>query len=76
MPQPVARNIVLSEKQQHLLSQITRAHTNSYRLVQRAQLILYAASSMTNTEIFVVVTTNTQSCQAMAKTDGKMHLYY
>jgi len=55
MPQPVARNIVLSEKQQHLLSQITRAHTNSYRLVQRAQLILYAASSMTNTEISLLL---------------------
>lgn len=51
MPQPVASAIVLSEKQRHLLSQIIRAHTNPYRLVQRAQLILYAASNMTNTEI-------------------------
>ncbi len=51
MPQPIARVIALSEKQRQLLEQIIRAHTNPYRLVQRAQLILYAASSMTNTEI-------------------------
>ena len=55
MPQPVARTIVLSQKQQHLLSQITRAHTNPYRLVQRAQLVLYAASRMTNTEISLLL---------------------
>lgn len=51
MPQPIAKVIVLSEKQRQLLSQIIRAHTNPYRLVQRAQLVLYAASNMTNTEI-------------------------
>jgi putative transposase len=51
MPQPIARVIILSEKQRQLLEQIIRAYTNPYRLVQRAQLILYAASSMTNTEI-------------------------
>lgn len=51
MPQPIASAIVLSEKQRYLLSQIIRAHTNPYRLVQRAQLILYAASNLTNTEI-------------------------
>ncbi len=55
MPQPVARAIVLSHKQQHLLSQITHAHTNPYRLVQRAQLVLYAASCMTNTEISLLL---------------------
>ncbi len=51
MPQPTAREIILSEKQRHLLKAIIRTHTNPYRLVQRAQLILYAASSVTNTEI-------------------------
>jgi hypothetical protein len=55
MPQPVARTIVLSQKQQHLLSQITRVHTNPYRLVQRAQLVLYAASCMTNTEVSLLL---------------------
>jgi putative transposase len=55
MPQPVAKTIMLSEKQHHLLSQITRAHTNPSRLVQRAQLVLYAASSMTNTEISLLL---------------------
>ncbi len=51
MPQPTAREIILSEKQRHLLKAIIRTHSNPYRLVQRAQLILYAASSVTNTEI-------------------------
>ena len=55
MPQPTARAIVLSEKQRHLLQEIIRSHTNPYRLVQRAQLILYAASSMTNTEISLLL---------------------
>lgn len=51
MPQPVADSITLSERQKHLLSQIVRAHTNPYRLVQRAQVILLADLRMTNTEI-------------------------
>jgi putative transposase len=55
MPQPVASAIVLSERQKRLLEQITRAHTNSYRLVQRAQLILYAAECMTNTEMALLL---------------------
>lgn len=55
MPQPIAKTIVLSEKQRHLLEAIIRTHTNPYRLVQRAQVILYAASSMTNTEISLLV---------------------
>ena len=55
MPQPTAKTLVLSEKQKHLLKAIIRTHTNPYRLVQRAQLILYAASSMTNTEISLLL---------------------
>jgi hypothetical protein len=51
MPQPVADSVVLSERQKHLLSQIVRAHTNPYRLVQRAEIILLADLKMTNTEI-------------------------
>jgi putative transposase len=51
MPQPTADSIILSERQKHLLSQIVRAHTNSHRLVQRAQVILLANLKMTNTEI-------------------------
>ncbi|MEH1833758.1 MAG: hypothetical protein V7L29_17215 [Nostoc sp.] len=39
MPQPVAIAIRLTEQQKRLLEQITRARTNPYRLVQRAQLI-------------------------------------
>ena len=55
MPQPTARVIELSEKQRHLLEEIIRTHTNPYRLVRRAQVILYAASSMTNTEISLLL---------------------
>jgi putative transposase len=51
MPQPIADSIILSQRQKHLLSQIVRAHTNSYRLVQRAQVILFADLKMTNIEI-------------------------
>ncbi|MEC4820012.1 MAG: helix-turn-helix domain-containing protein [Scytonema sp. PMC 1069.18] len=51
MPQPVADSVVLSERQKHLLTQIVRAHTNPYRLVQRAEIILLADLKMTNTEI-------------------------
>lgn len=51
MPQPVAIAIRLTEQQKRLLEQITRARTNAYRLVQRAQLILWADKGMTNTEI-------------------------
>ena len=55
MPQPIAKTIILSEKQRHLLEAIIRTHTNPYRLVQRAQVILYAASSRTNTEISLLL---------------------
>ena len=55
MPQPTARAIILSEKQRHLLEEIIRTHKNPYRLVQRAQVILYAASSLTNTEISLLL---------------------
>ena len=55
MPQPTAKAIIRSKKQRHLLEEIIRTHTNPYRLVQRAQMILYAASSLTNTEISVLL---------------------
>ncbi|BAY48921.1 transposase (plasmid) [Scytonema sp. HK-05] len=51
MPQPVAIAIRLSSQQKRLLERIVRARTNPYRLVQRAQLILWAAQGMTNTEM-------------------------
>lgn len=51
MPSPHALTINTSERQQQLLQQITRCKTNSYRLVQRAQLVLFAATGMKNTEI-------------------------
>lgn len=43
--------INLSDKQYQLLERIVRSKTNPYRLVQRAQLILFAAEGMNNTEI-------------------------
>lgn len=42
---------MLSDKQQTLLQQIVRRTTNSYRLVRRAQVILWAAEGVSNTEI-------------------------
>jgi putative transposase len=51
MPQIVASEINLSAQQKHLLERIARAHSNPYRLVQRAQIILWAAEGKTNTEI-------------------------
>ena len=51
MPSPYALEISLSERQQSLLGQIARCKTNAYRLVQRVQVVLYAAQEMKNTEI-------------------------
>ncbi len=48
MPSPHALTINVSLWQQQLLQQITRCKTNSYRLVQRAQLVLLAAAGMKN----------------------------
>lgn len=48
MPSPHALTINISQRQQQLLEQITRCKTNSYRLVQRAQLVLFAAAGMKN----------------------------
>lgn len=55
MPQPTARAIVLSENQRQLLQEMIRTRAYPNRLVQRAQLILYAASSMTNKEISLLL---------------------
>ncbi|HEY9781556.1 MAG TPA: helix-turn-helix domain-containing protein [Leptolyngbyaceae cyanobacterium] len=43
--------INLSDRQYQLLEQIARSKTNPYRLVQRVQLVLFAAMGMNNTEI-------------------------
>lgn len=48
MPSPHALTINVSQREQQLLQQITRCKTNSYRLVQRAQLVLFAATGMKN----------------------------
>lgn len=48
MPSPHALTINVSQRHQQLLQQITRCKTNSYRLVQRAQLVLLAAAGMKN----------------------------
>lgn len=51
MPSSHALTIDVSQRQQQLLQQIIRCKTNSYRLVQRAQLVLLAAEGMKNTMI-------------------------
>lgn len=51
MPTPHARPITLSDRQQSILQQIARRSTNPYRLVRRAQLILFASIGVSNTEI-------------------------
>jgi putative transposase len=51
MPIPFAQPIILSERQEKLLKQITCCTTNPYRLVRRAKLILGAASGDSNTAI-------------------------
>ncbi len=48
MPSTHALTINVSQRQQQLLQQITRCKINSYRLVQRAQLVLLAAAGMKN----------------------------
>ncbi len=51
MPSPHALTINVSQREQQLLQQIIRCKTNSYRLVQRAQLVLFAATGMKNTMV-------------------------
>jgi len=51
MPSPQALPLTLSGRQQSILQQIARRTTNPYRLVRRAQLILFAAQGVKNTEI-------------------------
>ncbi len=51
MPSPHALTIDVSQRQHQHLQQIIRCKTNSYRLVQRAQLVLLAAEGMKNTII-------------------------
>jgi hypothetical protein len=48
MPSPHALTINVSLWQQQLLQHFTRCKTNSYRLIQRAQLVLFAAGGMKN----------------------------
>jgi hypothetical protein len=51
MPSPQAEKILLSDRQQALLKQIVRRTTNPYRLVRRAQLILWAAAGVSNSQL-------------------------
>lgn len=51
MPSPHALVLSLSERQQSVLEKIARCKTNPYRLVQRAQVVLWAAIGMNNTDI-------------------------
>ena len=51
MPTPHALPITLSDRQQSILQQLARRSTNPYRLVRRAQLILFAAKGVSNTEV-------------------------
>ena len=51
MPSPQAEKIILSDRQQSLLKQIVRRTTNPYRLVRRAQLILLAATGVSNNQL-------------------------
>ncbi len=51
MPSPHALAIDVTQRQHQLLQQIIRCKTNSYRLVQRAKLVLLAAEGMKNTTI-------------------------
>ena len=51
MPNPHALTITLSQRQHSLLQQITRRTTNPHRLVRRAQLILWAADGVNNSQI-------------------------
>ena len=51
MPSPQVEKIILSERQQALLKQIVRRTTNPYRLVRRAQLILWAAAGVSNSQL-------------------------
>lgn len=46
-----AEKIILSDRQQALLKQIVRRTTNPYRLVRRAQLILWAAAGVSNSQL-------------------------
>ena len=52
MPGPNPSIVInLSDRQYQLLEQIARSKTNSYRLLQRVKLVLFAAAGMNNTEI-------------------------
>lgn len=46
-----AEKVILSDRQQALLKQIVRRTTNPYRLVRRAQLILWAAAGVSNSQL-------------------------
>lgn len=51
MPTPIAQHCTTSTRQRQILEQIAGRVTNSYQLVTRSQLVLYAAAGMNNTEI-------------------------
>lgn len=51
MPTPKAEACTTSTRQRQILEQIAGRVTNTHQLVTRAQLVLYASSSMNNTDI-------------------------
>ena len=66
MPSPHALTINVSQREQQLLQQITRCKSNSYRLVQRAQLVLFAATGMKNIMIGEQLQLSRTSARAVA----------
>ena len=51
MPNPQASALAISSRQKNILAQIAHRTTNPYRLVRRAQLILFAAEGVNNSKI-------------------------
>ncbi|MBO0351579.1 helix-turn-helix domain-containing protein [Phormidium pseudopriestleyi FRX01] len=51
MPTPKAEACTTSTRQRQILEKIAGRVTNTHQLVTRAQLVLYASSSMNNTDI-------------------------
>lgn len=51
MPTPKAKTCTTSTPQRQILEEISPRVTNTHQLVTRAQLVLYAAASMNNTDI-------------------------
>ena len=69
MPGPNPSIVInLSDRQYQLLEQIARSRTNPYRLVQRAQLVIFAAEGMNNTEIGLQLQRSPKASETVAAT--------